>query len=93
MRSATATDVIVVFEILSPSTKDRDLGWKRKAYASLPTLAHYVVISQDAVEVVMFARDDAFEGRRFQSLRDAIDLRSLGISLPLAEIHRNTGLT
>jgi Uma2 family endonuclease len=86
-------DVIVLFEVLSPSTEDRDLGWKRKAYASLPSLTHYVVISQDAVDVIVFARENAFERRRFQSLRDAIDLRPLGISLPLAEIYRDTGLT
>jgi Uma2 family endonuclease len=86
-------DVLVVFEVLSPSTEDRDLGWKRKAYASLPSLTHYIVISQDAVDVMVFARDDAFEGRRFRSLDKAIDLRSLGISLPVAEIYRDTGLT
>jgi Uma2 family endonuclease len=86
-------DVIVLFEVLSPSTEDRDLGWKRKAYTSLPSLTHYIVISQDAIDVIVFARENAFERRRFQSLRDAIDLRSLGISLPLAEIYRDTGLT
>jgi Uma2 family endonuclease len=86
-------DVLVVFEVLSPSTEDRDLGWKRKAYASLPSLTHYIVISQDAVDVIVFARENAFERCRFQSLRDANDLRSLGISLPLAEIYRDTGLT
>jgi Uma2 family endonuclease len=86
-------DVLVVFEVLSPSTEDRDLGWKRKVYPSLPSLTHYVVISQDAVDVIVFARENAFERRRFQSLRDAIDLRSLSISLPLAEIYRDTGLT
>jgi Uma2 family endonuclease len=86
-------DVLVVFEVLSPSTEKRDLGWKRKAYASLPSLTHYIVISQDAVDVMAFARDDAFEGLRFRSLDEAIDLRSLGISLPVAEIYRDTGLT
>jgi Uma2 family endonuclease len=86
-------DVLVVFEVLSPSTEKRDLGWKRKAYASLASLTHYIVISQDAVDVIVFARDDAFEGRRFQSLDKTIDLRSLGISLPVAEIYRDTGLT
>jgi Uma2 family endonuclease len=86
-------DVIVLFEVLSPSTEKRDLGWKRKAYPSLPSLTHYIAISQDAVDVMVFARDDAFEGRRAQSLDEAIDLRSLGVSLPLAEIYRDTGLT
>jgi Uma2 family endonuclease len=87
------SDVLVVFEVLSPSTEKRDLGWKRKAYPTLPSLTHYVVISQDAVDVRVFARDDAFEGRRFRSLNEAIDLPSLGISLSMAEIYRDTGLT
>jgi hypothetical protein len=51
------------------------------------------MISQDAVEVVVFARDNAFDGQRFESLDDVIDLPSLGISLPVAEIYRDTGLT
>ncbi len=86
-------DVIVVFEVLSPSTEKRDLGWKRKAYPSLPSLTHYIAISQDAVEVMVFSRNDGFEGHRFRSLREAIDLPSLGIVLPVAEIYRDTGLT
>jgi Uma2 family endonuclease len=85
-------DVIVVFEVLSPSTEGRDLGWKRKAYTSLSSLTHYIAISQDAVEVIVFARDNEFEGRMFRSLDKTIDLRSLGVSLPMAEIYRDTGL-
>lgn len=92
-RRRDRNDVIVVFEVLSPSTEKRDRGWKRKAYTSLASLTHYVVISQDAVDVRVFARDDGFEGRRLQSLDGAIDLRSLGVSLPMAEIYRDTGLT
>jgi Uma2 family endonuclease len=38
-------DVIVVFEVLSPSTEGRDLGWKRKAYTSLSSLSLYITIS------------------------------------------------
>jgi Uma2 family endonuclease len=86
-------DVLVVFEILSPSTEKRDLGWKRKAYTSLPSLTHYIAVSQDAVDVRVFARDDGFKERRLQSLDGAIDLPSLGVSLPVAEIYRDTGLT
>jgi Uma2 family endonuclease len=85
-------DVIVLFEVLSPSTEDRDLGWKRNAYAGLASLTHYIVISQDAVEVIVFARDDDFKGRKFKSLDETIELRSLGVSLPVAEIYRDTGL-
>ena len=85
-------DVIVAFEVLSPSTASRDLRWKRTAYTSLPTLTHYIVIAQDAVEVVVFSREDGFADRRLRSLSESIELRSLGISVPLSEIYRNTGL-
>jgi Uma2 family endonuclease len=86
-------NVIVAFEVLSPSTKERDLGWKRDAYAGLPSLTHYIVISQDAVDVTVFARDNDFSKQRIRSLGKEIELRSLGVSLPVAEIYRDTGLT
>lgn len=84
--------VIVAFEVLSPSTKGRDLGWKRSAYASLPSLTHYIAIAQDAVEVLVFARDNDFAEQPFRLLDDTIDVRSLGISFPVAEIYRGTWL-
>jgi Uma2 family endonuclease len=86
------SDVIVAFEVLSPSTEGRDLSWKRKAYTSLPSLTHCVAIAQDAVEVIVFASDEGFKERRIRSLSKVIELRSLGISLPVAEIYRDTGL-
>lgn len=42
-------DALVIFEVLSPSTENGDLGWKFKAYTGLASLTRYVVISQDAV--------------------------------------------
>jgi len=86
------SDVIVTFEVLSPSTASRDLRWKRTAYTGLSTLTHYVVIAQDAVDVVVFSREDGFAEHRLRSLDDSIELRSLGISVTLSEIYRNTGL-
>jgi Uma2 family endonuclease len=85
-------DALVTFEILSPSTAERDLHWKRLAYTGLPSLSHYVVIAQDAVDVVVFARDASFAEHRIQSLRDSIEIPSLGISLPLSDVYRDTGL-
>jgi Uma2 family endonuclease len=85
-------DLLAAFEILSPSTEERDLGWKRMAYLTLPSLTHYVVIAQDAVDVVVFAREAGFAERHLRSLGDSLELVSLGISLPLAEIYRDTGL-
>jgi len=96
-RSASSTDpqgrdrgdVIVAFEVLSPSTEERDMRWKRAAYTSLPSLANYVVIAQDTPEVVVFGRDVGFAERRVQSLSESLNLPSLGISVPLSEIYHD----
>jgi Uma2 family endonuclease len=80
------SEVIAAFEVLSPSTAERDLRWKRTAYIGLPSL-----IAQDAVDVVIFARDTGFAEHRFRSV-NSLELLALGISLPLSEIYRDTGL-
>jgi Uma2 family endonuclease len=80
-------DASILFEIMSPSTASRDLKWKRTAYTSLPALTHYVVVAQDAVDVVLFAREAGFREQRFTSLHDIVKIPSLGISLPLSEIY------
>jgi Uma2 family endonuclease len=91
-QSRDLSDPLVAFEVLSPSTADRDLRWKRAAYTSLASLTHYVVIAQDAVEVVVFARENGFAEKRLRSLSDSVEVPALGISLPLAEIYRGTRL-
>jgi Uma2 family endonuclease len=80
-------DAMVLFEIMSPSTASRDLKWKRTAYTSLPALSHYVVIAQDAVDVVVFSRDSGFAEQRYKSVNDVIQLSALDISLPLSAIY------
>ena len=85
-------DLLTAFEILSPSTRDRDLRWKRSAYTSLSSLTHYVVVAQDAVDVIVFAREAGFAERHLRSLGDTLELAPLSISLPLSAIYRATGL-
>lgn len=87
------TKAFVLFEIMSPSTSSRDLKWKRAAYTGMPVLSHYVVIAQDAVNVVVFDRAAGFEERRLTSLSDVVEFPALGAVLPLSEIYRDTQLS
>jgi Uma2 family endonuclease len=80
-------DAVVVFEVMSPSTSNRDLKWKRAAYTGMPALTHYVVLAQDQVEAVVFARDNGFAEQRLRLLTDAIAFPALGVTLPLSEIY------
>lgn len=86
------SDMMVAFEILSPSTANKDLRWKRKAYATLPTLSQYVVVAQDAVEVVSYDRKNDFAERRFETADAEFNLPIIGARLSLRDIYRDTGL-
>jgi Uma2 family endonuclease len=93
LKGVVCDDMIVAFEVLSPSTAKRDLRWKRKAYASLGTLMHYVVISQDKAEALVFDRSSGFAERGLGGLDSVLDLQAIGVSLPLADLYKGTGLT
>jgi Uma2 family endonuclease len=83
---------IVLFEIVSPESAGRDLGWKRSAYTGLDSLTHYVAIKEDAIDVAVFARSEGFAERRLRTAEAAVDFPSLGVSLPVSAIYRGTGL-
>src|SRR5262249_23567147 len=91
--SRECDDAIVAIEVLSESTADRDLRWKRKAYARLASVTYYAVIAQDATEVMVYARAANFAEQRLETLAATLDLPALDISLPLADIYRDTGLS
>jgi hypothetical protein len=55
-------------------------------------LTHYVVIAQDVVDAVMFARDAEFSERRFNRLTASLEFPDLGIALSLQDIYRDSGL-
>lgn len=92
LAAVECSDMMVAFEVLSPSTADKDLRWKRKAYATLPTLWQYVVVAQDAVEVVSYDRKNDFAERRFETADAELDLPIIGARLSLRDIYRDTGL-
>ena len=85
-------DIIAAFEVLSPSTANHDLRWKRRAYTALPSLQYHIIIAQDDVEVFVYDRASDFSERRIASLDASPDLPALGISLPLRKIYENTGV-
>ena len=92
LKGSVCDDMIVAFEVLSPSTADRDLRWNRKAYADLPSLVHYVVLAQDALEVVAYDRAGNWTERRLEGVDAVLDLPAVGARLPLGQIYWRTSL-
>ena len=84
---------MVIFEILSPSTANDELGAKKAEYQALRSLDSYVVLQQTHRSAQVFRRapDNETLGEwtfEFVVGPDAaITLPQIGVSLPLAEIY------
>ncbi len=79
----------VIFEILSPSTADFDLGKKFFYYSQIPSLNEYIVIDS----LKCFARtaskgpDNTWKFEEFNNLEQQIPIETIGFALPLSEVY------
>ncbi len=87
------TNPRVVIEVLSPSTEDYDRDEKRLYYQQLPSLAEYVLVSQDRRRLEIWRR----EGDRFMhSVHEAGEtarLPSLAFELDVDDLYATAGVS
>ena len=86
------TNPSVVFEVLSPSTKDYDFGTKFEHYRRLPSLREYVMVHQEEARVVQLIRQAAGEWLMRDVTDGALRLKSIGVEVPLTELYELSGL-
>lgn len=78
---------VVIVEVLSESTRRLDDGEKRDAYFTIPSLASYILLEQDAAVAVIYQRTgQRFERHEFTCLDESIPLPTLDFSLPIREL-------
>ena len=82
----------VVFEVLSPSTRDFDTIGKLEEYKTVESLQRIVVIEPNAPEVIVWFRgadgtDRIWQESISRGLDQTIGMPEIGVSLPLAEIY------
>ena len=81
----------LVVEVLSPSTEARDRGQKSLQYRSCPSIQEYLLISSEFPLVEVFRREKhGFWALYTLGQDDAIELTSLSIRFPVAEVYQNT---
>jgi Uma2 family endonuclease len=80
----------VVFEVLSESTERTDRGEKFSNYVQVPSLEDYVLVAQDYMEVTIFARNRNWEPQVIRFPEQLLELKSLGVSIRLAEVYEGT---
>ena len=91
--STLATEPVVIFEILSPSTASTDRFVKNREYAGTASVRRYVMLEQAVVGGTMFARTAAGEWLgRLLGADDVIDMPEIGIDLPMAALYAELDL-
>src|SRR4051794_26425602 len=79
---------VVLFEVLSRSTRRIDEGEKKDAYLTIPSLRVYGLIEQETAAVVVFRRGPSgFVREVYEGLNAVLPLSEIDIELPLAEIY------
>lgn len=78
----------LVIEVFSPSTARFDRREKVTSYREIPSIEEYVLIAQKPVEVVIYRRAEQWKPEVLESSDSVLDLRSIGLALPVARIYK-----
>lgn len=83
---------VIVVEVLSPSTTERDNTDKLDGYFRVPSIQHYLIFATDCVRVIHHRRWT--ENRLLTSIcRDTtLDLDPPGMEITIADCYRDTGV-
>jgi Uma2 family endonuclease len=85
----TITNPVLIAEVLSESTEKYDRGAKFERYRAVPTLAEYLLVSQERVHIELYTRqpDGGWVLREWNEPSAEIDLASLRCRLKVAEVY------
>jgi Uma2 family endonuclease len=87
-------DVVVIFEVLSRTTRRIHEGEKKDAYLTIPSLALYVLVEQETAAVIAYRRtEQGFVREVHEGLAAVLPLKEIDIELPLAEIYEGVEFT
>jgi Uma2 family endonuclease len=86
------TNPSVLVEVLSPSTEGYDRGEKFERAQGIPSLQHYVLVSQRKARVDVYTRSGDAWTLRSYGMDDALRLEALGLSVPVRSIYEGVEL-
>ena len=90
----TAAEPVVLFEVLSPSTRRFDLLRKTNEYQRLASVRQFVLLEPDQARALVWSRDaDAlWSPVAVEGLGAALDLPCIGVVLPMSEVYEDVAL-
>jgi len=86
--------VVVVFEVLSPTSGRTDRSVKLREYRAVPSIRRYVILEHSSASLTVLARAGTDEGWTATALtaEDTLPLPEIGIEIPVAELYAGTDL-
>lgn len=88
----TLANPVILFEVLSPSTRNYDRSVKLENYQAIPSLLYYVMIDSEQIRVVFYRRVEGgnwLQSAPFIGLEETItlELPSVPVNLTVAELY------
>ena len=82
---------VVLFEVLSDSTRRTDLEEKREAYTRIESLDTYVIVEQETAMLIVYQRNQngEFDRRVISGLNSELSLPGIDTTLLLSEIYQD----
>lgn len=89
-RDDILTNPLVIFEVLSKSTRNYDRDEKFEFYRSIPTFQEYILIDQWRVHVEQMYREtpNKWVLSEYNQITDVLKLTKVDIEIPLSEFYR-----
>jgi Uma2 family endonuclease len=81
-------DPIVIFEVLSPSTADKDRIVKAREYQATPSVQRYVMLEQDRIGATVHVRAESGWSVLVLKDNDTLVMPEIGVTVPLAELYK-----
>ena len=86
----TIANPTVLFEVLSPSTRNYDRNTKLDQYRKLPSLQSYVMISSEEIWIEQYFRtglDNWQVDAPLENLSENLEIKALGIMIAVASLY------
>lgn len=88
--SHAITQPVVIIEVASDATENKDRGIKLREYTNIPTLLHYLIISQDQLLITAYSKKNGQWSFDFYDENDEkIELSGIEASLLIKDIYEN----
>ena len=83
--------VVIVFEVISPSTAQTDRIIKLREYRAVPSIRRYVIVEQTSIGLTVLTRAAAAEDWTATALtaEETLQMPEIGIEIPVAEIYED----